>query len=203
MLIMMGIFIVGSCQKDEFKPSEQLSDFPRKGSVNLKGQNYNTIQYTADGLTWMTENLNYGVSDSWCYDNDPANCAKYGRLYTWEAAKRACASLGQGWRLPTDQEWRDLAKRFGGADDDASDGGQAAYKAMIEGGNSGFSARLGGWRHSSGDFGNLGGNGFYWSATEFDSDFAWFYSFYRGSGDLYRYSVLKSYGFSCRCVQGS
>ncbi len=93
--------------------------FPKKGSVTLKGENYSTIQYSAGGLTWMTKNLNYELPDSWCYDNDPANCAEYGRLYTWEAAKKACQSLGNGWRLPTDQEWRDLAKRFGGADDDA------------------------------------------------------------------------------------
>ena len=41
---------------------------------------------------WMAENLNYAYpkqdsssdSVSWCYNNEPDNCAKYGRLYTWE-----------------------------------------------------------------------------------------------------------------------
>ncbi len=44
--------------------------------------------------TWMAENLNYAYtqktakldSSSFCYDNDPANCEMYGRLYTWSAA---------------------------------------------------------------------------------------------------------------------
>ena len=43
-----------------------------------------------------------------------SNCEEYGRLYTWEAAKRACESLGKGWRLPTDEEWKVLANSVGG-----------------------------------------------------------------------------------------
>ncbi len=174
--------------------------FPKKGSVTLKGENYGIIQYEAGGLTWMTKNLNYELPDSWCYDEKDSNCDQYGRLYTWEAAKRACRELGNGWRLPTDQEWRDLAKLFGGADDDASDDGKAAYKAMIEGGNSGFSARLGGWRYSDGSFIHLGYGG-YWSSTERGSDLAWGCTFYRGGGELYQSNYFKSNGHSCRCVQ--
>lgn len=43
-----------------------------------------------NAVTWMAENLNYtyneGSAKSVCYDNNPDNCAKYGRLYTWAAA---------------------------------------------------------------------------------------------------------------------
>ena len=43
---------------------------------------------------WMAENLNYRYlgptndldSSSFCYDDDPANCDAYGRLYVWSAA---------------------------------------------------------------------------------------------------------------------
>jgi hypothetical protein len=41
------------------------------------------------GLKWMTKNLNVETADSWCYDDNPVNCNRYGRLYTWEAAKSA------------------------------------------------------------------------------------------------------------------
>ena len=56
------------------------------------GQIYKTI--TIDSLVWMAENLNYADSinspsllgKSWCYGNEPENCLKYGRIYTFGAA---------------------------------------------------------------------------------------------------------------------
>ena len=75
--------------------------------------------------TWMAENLNCEVSGSVCYDNDLANCAKYGRLYDWATAMKidsscnsnSCASQIQfkhrgicpsGWHIPSDAEWDQL-----------------------------------------------------------------------------------------------
>jgi uncharacterized protein (TIGR02145 family) len=55
----------------------------------------------------MAENLRYNIEGSWCYDNDEANCQDYGRLYTWDAAKKACPT---GWHLPTREEWQELVR---------------------------------------------------------------------------------------------
>ena len=68
----------------------------------------------ADGKQWMTRNLDVKTMPSYCYEGAEQNCRRYGRLYTWESAPRACLSLGDGWRLPTDNEWRQLAKAYGG-----------------------------------------------------------------------------------------
>lgn len=172
--------------------------------VTLAGETYDTVHF--NGLTWMAQNLNYEIADSWCYDNNPANCLKYGRLYTWEAAMRACREVGM--RLPTDNEWIELAMSHGGFsnfmyDKDHEDEGdpKKAYEALIEGGNSGFTAQLGGGRLSLGLFNRLGEYGGYWSATELDAGNAWRFDFNRISGRLYRRDLNKPAGLSCRCVK--
>ena len=76
-------------------------DFRGRGSI-CDTRDYQVYKYTTiGGLVWMAQNLNYSDtlmnrrtaksdlrldSTSFCYDNDPANCVKYGRLYTWSAA---------------------------------------------------------------------------------------------------------------------
>src|SRR6478672_904758 len=75
----------------------------------------------ADGKEWMTANLNVNASPSYCYDDAEPNCRRYGRLYTWESAQRGCQSLGDGWRLPTDDEWRQMATHSGGLGNDSPD----------------------------------------------------------------------------------
>ena len=115
---------------------------------------YGSLTDDRDGLTyktvkigeqwWMAENLNYAYTDvpfkysdntsdstSWCYDNDAANCAKYGRLYTWAAAMDSVGTWStngmgcgynikcsptdpvrgicpEGWHLPDITEWNAL-----------------------------------------------------------------------------------------------
>lgn len=147
-----------------------------------------------NGKTWLAQNLNIEVPGSWCYGNDAANCETYGRLYTWAAAKTACEQLGNGWHLPTLMDWDDMVAVNGGF-------GTGGYTQLIDGGSSGFNARLGGYRSSNGSFYGLGVYGRYWSATEFDSDIALLYDFLRDSGKLIRTVNLKSDGLSCRCVQ--
>ena len=87
-----------------------------------------------DGKEWTTTNLNVDASASYCYDDAEPNCRRYGRMYTWESAQRVCQSLGGGWRLPTDDEWRQMAKRYGGVSNDSGDKGKAAFTALVSGG---------------------------------------------------------------------
>src|SRR5690606_9805781 len=132
-------------------------------------------------------NLNVDVSSSYCDDDAEGNCERYGRLYTWASAQRACQVLGSGWRLPTDDEWRQLAKRHGGVMADSGDAGRAAFAALVSGGTSGFDAVLGGSR-SGGTYERAGAHGFYWTASEDDSRTARFYNFARNVQGLNRHS---------------
>jgi uncharacterized protein (TIGR02145 family) len=156
----------------------------------------------AGGKQWMTRNLSVGIAGSYCYEDAERNCGQYGRLYTWESARRACQSLGNGWRLPTDSEWRQLAKDYGGVSADSEDKGKVAYKALLAGGGSEFDAVLGGGRSGDGQYARLEAHGFYWTATEIDPASAWFYNFGKGGQALHRQSGgEKPSAFSVRCVR--
>lgn len=156
----------------------------------------------ADGKQWMTHNLDISVTPFYCYGDSEQNCRQYGRLYTWESAQRACQSLGKGWRLPTDDDWRQLAKRYGGVSADSEDKGKAAYKSLLTGGDSGFNAVLGGGRSKDGQYARLEAHGFYWTATEIDQPTAWMYNFGKGGLALHRQDgAEKQAAYSVRCVK--
>ena len=156
----------------------------------------------ADGKRWMTHNLDIEAKPSYCYEDAEANCRQYGRLYTWESAHRACKSLGNGWRLPTDNEWRQMAEYYGGVSADSKDKGNAAYKALLSGGSSGFNALLGGGRSNDGEYARLDAHGFYWTASEIDPASAWLYNFGRGGQALHRQDGGEKLGaYSVRCVR--
>ena len=156
----------------------------------------------ADGKQWTTQNLNVDIIPSYCYEDADANCRKYGRLYTWESAQRACRSLGNGWRLPAEAEWRQLAKHYGGVFEDSKDNGKGSYTSLMIGGTSGFDAVLGGGRAGDGEYARGDAHGFYWTASENHPATAWFYNFGKGRPALYRQEKgEKERAFSVRCVK--
>jgi len=155
----------------------------------------------ADGKQWTTQNLNVNTAQSYCYEDAELNCRRYGRLYTWEAALRGCRSLGDGWRLPTDDEWRQLAKHYGGLLEDSAEGAKATYRALFTGGTSGFGAVFGGSR-ISGRYERLEAHGLYWSASDNGSATAPIYNFGKGGQALSRHAQgQKQMAISVRCVK--
>ncbi len=133
---------------------------------------------------WMAENLNYKTGKSWCFEGDDFYCNKYGRLYDWNTAKKACPA---GWHLPSDNEWNELEK--------------AAGKNIADT----LSALQGGWRDNSGEktglWHNLGENGIWWSATLFEATDAAQVRSLSSSGNISSTLRNKSDGISVRCIQ--
>ena len=168
----------------------------------------NTYAYRtlADKKRWLTENLRVEIAGSNCYDDIEDNCRLYGRLYNWEAAKTACESLGDGWRLPTDREWRRLSKKYESDSElgDIKTGSQDAYRALMKGGESKLNLLLGGRRNENGSYSFLGISGDYWSKTESSLENAWYYHFDSElTGRMYRYDLGKGGGRSCRCINSN
>src|SRR5262245_14268431 len=181
-------FVGGSCSTNQSAEDQNVS-----GMISSRRM--------ADGKEWTTANLNVNASPSYCYDDAEPNCRRYGRLYTWASAQRACQSLGNSWRLPTDDEWRHMAKRYGGVSDDSADKGKAAFTALLSGGTSGFNAVLGGNR-SNGQYARLKAHGFYWTASHNELGSAPYYNFAQGGQALHRQAEgEKQMAISVNCIR--
>jgi len=171
---------------------------PRDGKV------YRTVKIS--GRTWMAENLNFTINNSWCYNETDSNCVRYGRLYIWPAAMNACPA---GWRLPTRQDWDDLILAAGGS----TSVRKLTSKTVRNGTDDyGFSALPGGYRGSggfrdavqrgSGGFRDLGRSGTWWSATEGEDVKAWSRHMYLGIDEVvYEGMNHKGFAFSVRCIR--
>src|SRR6478735_4484025 len=104
--ILIFIMVIGSCStaSSMFHPKLITSVLTDSLLIDRDGNKY-PIKKFYDNSLWMTVNLKLKIPDSYCYENKNENCEQYGRLYTWESAKNGCAVLGDGWRLPTNDEW--------------------------------------------------------------------------------------------------
>ncbi len=231
------------CLKDE--PSRNLSSSSVvRGTVDPStvvmgemtderdGQTYKTVKI--GDQTWMAENLNYAYlqpiktldSSSFCYDNNPSYCEKYGRLYLWSSAMDSIGTWStngkdcgydvpcsptypvrgvcpEDWHLPSQDEWKVLFSAVGNED--------VAGK-MLKSANGWFSSRDGLDDYSfailpagvwgRGVYGEEGGSAYFWSSTMISYGAAISMLFYYGyEGVLVTNLYKKPYRLSVRCVK--
>lgn len=195
-IIILGILILTACGESKGSNTGTLED-SRDGKI------YKTVKIGEQ--IWMAENLNYEAEGSKCYNDSTSYCEKYGRLYDWETAMKACPS---GYYLPTEAEWNELL-RYAGGDANAGKSLKATsgwddHEGSVGNGEDkfGFMALPGasfvGWSNefSSG----LGIIGIWWGAKEawhirMGSDDDWARvdgGYYSNSDDLH----------SIRCIKG-
>jgi len=141
---------------------------------------------------WMAENLDYVIEESsWCYQNDSLNCVKYGRLYNFESAMRACP---RGWHLPSKIEFEVLLENVG-------DGLTNPYNQLINKESSGFGALLGGRLNGTDKFKDLNINGFFWTSTKDYLEHIWYLNLYSENNNAFFYFTKDDVGLSVRCLK--
>ena len=192
------------------------------------GQEYRTVKI--GDQVWMAENLNYAYTDvpfdnrgytsdstSWCLDNDPANCAKYGRFYTWTAAMdsvgewstngkgcgygKTCsvASAGsttlvrgicpEGWHLPREAECQVLLTAVGGSS--TADSAGSKLKSAT-----GWKAYSGITNEDAFGFSALPAGWSYHGGYSYEGDNAYFWSSTEWSSTEYKSNDAYGMGFS-------
>jgi uncharacterized protein (TIGR02145 family) len=204
-IFLLASGIISSCSKEQESLSTSITD-PRDGQV------YPTI--VIGNQCWLQMNLNFEIGNSWCYDNDPANCEIYGRLYDWETVMQGALSSDSvpsgvqgicppGWHIPSNDEWSILIDYLGGPFMAA--GKMRSINGWYENGNgdnsSGFTALPGGATDSNGNFIRLTSHAYFWSSTELSSIRAWDRSLPYDDEIVYNGYNYKSNGFSCRCLK--
>jgi len=172
---------------------------------NLKTTKYrngSAIPNVTDNTAWSI--LTTGAYSD--YNNTPSNSDTYGRLYNWYAATNVQNICPLGWHIPTDAEWTTLTTYLGGepvAGGKLKETGTTHWLSPNTGATneSGFTALPGGNRSNSGVFSGIGGNGFWWSSTNFNTVFAWnlYMSYYNST--VVRSNYNMAYGFSVRCIK--
>jgi uncharacterized protein (TIGR02145 family) len=153
---------------------------------------------------------------AWCYvEGDPTTSNKFGILYNWYAVNDSRGLAPEGWHIPSDYEWNEIADFLGGNE---IAGIKMKSKEGWEGGfngsnSSGFNGLPGGF--CAGEYyRTTGAGGYWWSSTELDNTNAFYYSLWWGrqldiqyyteyfpDDHLYRDTEIKSLGFSVRCVK--
>ncbi len=163
------------------------------------GKMYNIVKI--GDQWWFAENLNFASANSWCYENNPAYCDTFGKLYTWNAALNSCPF---GWHLPRDNEFKTL-ERYLGMDSIAAE--QIEWRGTDEGTRLkigspiGFNIEFGGFRLENSTFNYVNSSATLWTSDETSATEAWYRGFGTTDQKIHRYYYVKDMGFSVRCIK--
>ncbi len=173
------------------------------------GTYYNTVEIS--GQCWMAENINIGtmilgttnpsndgVIEKYCYSNNPGLCDTYGAFYQWNEVMQYSNTEGaQGicpdeWHIPTDAEWTALVNATGGTNN--------AGANLVQGGSSGFEAKMSGYREpqlSGYPFAFIGSKTYFWTSKTGAID----RYLINNDSHVYTETTEIEYGFSVRCIK--
>lgn len=208
------------------------------------GKTYKTVMI--GGMEWMAQNLDYdyneGSAISVCYKNKSSNCKKYGRYYTWAAAmdsaavfsrdgegcgftQNHCKTSGMvqgvcpdGWHLPSKEEFEQLVKAAGDANEYCSAGLNLKSRSGWDNwfGNKGngtdilgFAALPAGYydvNDSKWQFDSKGTFGQFWTSSNYEYSIGGAYILILSNSDSCAridFQYVSELGFSVRCVKNN
>jgi uncharacterized protein (TIGR02145 family) len=200
--ILSGIQIISAQQSNPvIKPILGGFTDPRDGKY------YKTIKL--GNQVWMGYNLNYNIPGSWCYKDSADYCKTYGRLYSIEAALKACPI---GWHLPSDSDWINLVNTLGGkniAGGFMKEEGKTHWEDpnLYATNQSGFRILPAGYRSSfTEEYLHLGNEAYFWSSSPVKNqeNYYWYLFIHYGSGAAFTENITlanKNSGYSVRCLK--
>jgi uncharacterized protein (TIGR02145 family) len=189
-------------------------------------RNGNSILQAKDKEQWTYAFDN--KTPAWCfYEFDEINGKKYGKLYNWYAVNDARGIAPEGYHVPSNGEWTILIDFLGDDSkkmksdydwkrrsctncEDYSCKNCVKVSSRLSGcGNnsSGFNGLPGGYCGYTGDFSEIGEQGYWWSSTEvttYNSEClvsAMRFSLHYHSNVTYQNIEYQSLGFSVRCLR--
>jgi uncharacterized protein (TIGR02145 family) len=163
-------------------------------------RNGDTILYAASDEEWVNAGKN--KVPAWCYlNNDSENGTKYGKLYNWHAVTDVRGLAPQGWRIPSNDDFKVLEDFVGISKGEVL----KSTEGWENGGNgtnsSNFSALAGSFRNATGLFNPAGRLAAWWTITEDNSGSAWGFSLTAADNILVRKGYYKRSGLSVRCLR--
>jgi uncharacterized protein (TIGR02145 family) len=213
------------CRSSEYSNSVQITMPIPQPVTDIDGNIYSTVGINTE--LWMAENLKttkYSNGDligtttpvslnienettpkyQWPGWGNESYVADYGRLYTWFAVNDSRNICPTGWHVSTNEEWNEMIA-FLGVDpsNKLKEAGTLHWQPPESGATNetGFTARGGGFRNSSGIFDYCFVIGSW--ATSNAVDYIYYYT--RGMGwnttDVGVFATSKYYGNSVRCIK--
>lgn len=195
-LLFIAVWLTGCTEDDKIahiKPEKSGYIDESFRVTDSDGNVYRVVRY--NGLDWLASNFTggepyYNAEDEWGDElidfNNKTQAMEdykiYGNLYTYNEAVNNAAMLGEGWRLPTDDDWQKLEEALGmSAGEAASTGWRGAPAGELirqDSCGSSMNFLLGGYVNMVVRVGmrdleldRMREFGYYWSSTEAESDY--------------------------------
>lgn len=184
---------------------------------NLKTTHYNDgtpIANVPDVTNWRNVDEPAYV---W-YENDSINKEPFGALYNWHAVGNPKGICPQGWRVASDEDWKELEKLLGMTSDQiegtglrgATEGaklkevGTGNWVSPNEGASDEFGLSIipSGRRDSSGRFYDIGEGSTIWTSSETSASSAYYRHFANSITTIGRNPEGdKKFGLAVRCIR--